>query len=119
MKTVFEKILFLIFNFGLMISKIFYFLFFQDLVKYIFDDPRKRMDISLLWVYSTYLKLRKRQLKLEQLVSVKTDDEMPDEDFSLEYERIIQEIGDIQMEYDNVLFKIFYGLQQRQEQKDM
>lgn len=79
------------------------------------------MDVSLLWVYSTYLKLRKRQLKLEQLVAVKTDDddEMPVEDFSLEYERITQEIGDIQMEYDNVLFKIFYGLQQRQEQKDM
>lgn len=67
-----------------------------------------------------YLKLKMRQFRLERLYTMKTDQEMlEDENLAIECDRIIDEINDIQLEYDNVLFRVFYGLQQRQEQKDM
>lgn len=80
------------------------------------------MDISLMWIYSTYLKLKKSQLKLEKMekLKIEQDDQMTElKEDDDKKESILKEIGFNQIDYDKVLFKIFYSLQQRDEQKDM
>lgn len=80
------------------------------------------MDLSLIWIYNTYLKLKKNEIILEKLETIKTDTnivEIKNTSVEKKIEKYKNEISLYQQGYDQILFKLFHNMQQRQEQKEM
>lgn len=82
----------------------------KDLVEYIFDDPRKRIDIALLMIYNSYIKFKKSQANFDR--RLKTDNEN-------EVEHYENEMNSNMIYYDQIVYKLFNCMQQKQDHKEM
>lgn len=101
---------------------------------YVFEDPKKRIDLALIWLYDNYTKLKESYYKKSKIESIRYKIENckeDDEDDIIEVgknkmelveknEQFIQnQIELYQVEYDRTLSLILSHLQQRKDQKDL
>ena len=98
----------------------------QDLINYIFDDVKKRIDLGLMWIFNNYLNFKQAKDKLDkfsvksesddatELVEIKSDLDRQKTELDLRNEMMHYEY-----EYDKTLHTILSSLQNRQEPKDL
>ncbi len=101
-------------------------LFYLDLTNYIFEDERKRIDLGLMWIYSSYLQLKRAQARLERLHQTRSETDTDEEHVEVirlgspeEMQRAKDDVKLRTVEYDRTLYTNLFNIQKHTDQRDL